>query len=140
VYYVSTAGVLVHNTYPGNAPNSFLGADDFASLPTSGRINPKKIRFSQDSMKTDFKGEFGSVKDLATSLKGGQVDPSTIPPIRIVVKDGKVFTLDNRRLKAFQDAGIDIPFVKLDSIPKGEFFKFTTKNDGVSISIRGANP
>ena len=47
-----------------------------------------------------------------------------------------VFTLDNRRLKAFQDAGIEVPFVKLDDIPKRELFKFTTKNEGISIVIR----
>jgi hypothetical protein len=52
------------------------------------------------------------------------------------VKDGKVFTLDNRRLKAFQDAGIPIPFEKLDAIPKREMFKFTTVNDGIDIVVR----
>ena len=123
----------------GVASGSLLGADDFASLPKSGRIDPKTIRFSQDSIAPDFKGGVGGVEDLAAKLKSGQVDPSTIPPIRIVVKDGKVFTLDNRRLRAFQEAGIDIPFERLDSIPKSELFKFTTKNDGVDIIIRGAN-
>ena len=123
----------------GVASGSLLGADDFASLPKSGRIDPKTIRFSQDSIAPDFKGGVGGVEDLAAKLKAGQVDPSTIPPIRIVVKDGKVFTLDNRRLRAFQEAGIDIPFERLDSIPKSELFKFTTKTDGVDIIIRGAN-
>ena len=63
-------------------------------------------------------------------------DPSKIDPIRIVVKDGKVFTLDNRRLKAFQDAGINIPFRKLDKIPKRQKSKFSTINEGVDITVR----
>jgi hypothetical protein len=57
-------------------------------------------------------------------------------PIRLVIKDGQIFTLDNRRLKAFQDAGVDIPFVKLDRIPGNQLFKFTTENEGISIEVR----
>ncbi|WP_146118745.1 hypothetical protein [Blastopirellula marina] len=120
-----------------DAPRLFLGADDFAKLPKSGRIDPKSVRFSQDSIAGNFK-EGGNVLELGAKLKVGQVDPSSIPPIRIVLKDGKVFTLDNRRLRAFQEAGIDVPFERLDAIPKRELFKFTTKNVGVDIIIREA--
>jgi len=119
------------------APRRFIGADDFASLSRSGRIDPKSIRFSQDSIAPNFRNNGGSVQELAAKLKSGQVDPSTIPSIRIVVKDGKVFTLDNRRLRAFQEAGIDIPFKKLDSIPKRDLDKFSTIYEGVDIIIRG---
>jgi hypothetical protein len=45
--------------------------------------------------------------------------------------------LDNRRLKAFQEAGIEIPYQLLEKIPKREMFKFTTINDGIDIIIRG---
>ena len=44
--------------------------------------------------------------------------------------------LYNRRLRAFQEAKVDVPFQKLDRIPKREQFKFTTKNDGVDIVVR----
>jgi tRNA(Arg) A34 adenosine deaminase TadA len=44
--------------------------------------------------------------------------------------------LDNRRLKAFQDAGLPIYYQRLDEIPKNEQFKFTTTNQGTSIEIR----
>ena len=154
-YFVSQSSdnlpVLVHNTDGKDcakaaatiaksvekaAPRNFLGADDFASLPKSGRIDPKTIRFSQDSIASEFKGGAGAVEDLAAKFKAGQVDPLTIPPIRIVVKDRKVFTLDNRRLSAFEEAGIEIPFERLDSIPLKELDKFTTINDGVEIIIR----
>ncbi len=47
-----------------------------------------------------------------------------------------IFTLDNRRLYAFQKAGVEVPYQKLDAIPKRELFKFTTQNDGASILIR----
>ena len=63
--------------------------------------------------------------------------PIRYRPFRLVEKDGRIFTLDNRRLKAFQEAGIPIRYEKLDSIPKKEIFKFTTKNQGVDIEIRG---
>ncbi|QAR31105.1 hypothetical protein EQP59_07045 [Ornithobacterium rhinotracheale] len=63
-------------------------------------------------------------------------NPKTIPAIRIVEKDGLIYTLDNRRLKVFQEAGIDIPYTKLDKIPESEMFKFTTKNEGKTIEIR----
>ena len=47
------------------------------------------------------------------------------------------YTLDNRRLKASQEAGVDIPHEKLDAIPESEMFKFTTTSAGTSIEIRG---
>lgn len=111
-----------------------IGADDFANLASSGTIDPRAIRFSHNNIKATMKnGE--CIHDLTTKLKNG-LDPSTIEPIRIAVKDGKVFTLDNRRLKAFRDAGIPIPYKKLDSIPKREMFKFSTTNDGIDIFVR----
>jgi hypothetical protein len=115
---------------------AFLSPDEFASLPSTGKIESGKIRFSQDSINANFKPPFGSVDDFITDLKLGKVDPASIKPIRIVEKDGQVFTLDNRRLHAFQQAGIEVPFQKLDRIPKRELFKFTTKNEGLKIEIR----
>jgi len=121
---------------PGAAERAFLSIDDFASLPKTGTIDSNLIRFSQDSAKATFKPPFGSVDDFATGLANKSIDPASISPIRIVEKDGMVFTLDNRRLYAFQKAGLDVPYQKLDAIPKRELFKFTTQNDGVSIRIR----
>ena len=72
-------------------------------------------------------------------MRNGTIDPSTIPPIRIMERNGKIFTLDNQRLKAFQEAGTPIQFEKLDRIPRRELFKFTTRNDGTDIIIRPAS-
>ena len=112
-----------------------LGKVDFSGLPGTGTIDPKRIRFSQDSVRETFK-ESGSVEDLVAGLRNGSIDPSSIPAVRIVERNGQIFTLDNRRLHAFQQAGIDIPFQKLDAVPKKELFKFTTDNGGTSIRVR----
>lgn len=51
-----------------------------------------------------------------------------------------IHTLDNRRLygfqQAYEQAGFDIPYQKLDSLPSQQLFKFTTRNNGTSIPIR----
>jgi hypothetical protein len=120
-------------------PRDFLSPDDFAKLPATGTIDPKTVRFSQDSISADFKNGAGSVDSLIADLKSGKVDPTSIPPIRIVEKDGQIFSLDNRRLHAFQEAGIDIPFVKLDRVPRKERKKFSTENRGESILKKNGN-
>ena len=74
---------------------------------------------------------------MIAGLKNKTINPKDIPPIRIVEKDGLTYTLDNRRLKAFQEAGVDIPYEKLDAILESEMFKFTTTNSGATIEIRG---
>ncbi|MBV1857170.1 MAG: hypothetical protein KUG77_02080, partial [Nannocystaceae bacterium] len=131
-----------------NLPNpggSRLSSEEFSELAAAGTVDPKTVRFSQDSMNGSFADHSrGSVDDLATGLRDfvdsrgtKGVDPTKIKPIRIVERDGGVFTLDNRRLKAFQDAEVDVPYKKLKSIPVSEEFKFTTTNGGVSIRVRG---
>src|SRR5690606_20456031 len=114
----------------------FLSGKEFYNLSESGTINPKRIRFSQNDISRNFRNNKGPVEDLVEGLKNGSIDPATIKPIRIVERNGKIFTLDNRRLKAFQDAGIDIPFKKLDKVPESELYKFSTENDGVSIQFK----
>jgi hypothetical protein len=56
----------------------------------------------------------------------GSIDPASVAPIRIVEKDGMIYTLDNRRLygfqQAYEQAGLDIPFQKLDSVPSQQLF------------------
>lgn len=111
----------------------FLTPEEFAALLCSGRLDPSRTQFSQDSISSRFEAGVGAIEALISALQNGKVDPGDIPPIRIVVKDGKVFTLDNRRFCAFRTARMEIPFVRLDSIPRGELRKFSTQNDGVSI-------
>ncbi len=66
-------------------------------------IDASKVRFSQSSIKSTFK-DGGSLYDLVAGLKNGTVKPGDVPPIRLVERDGHLFTLDNRRLEAFRQA------------------------------------
>jgi hypothetical protein len=118
------------------AERTFLSLGEFASLPKTGSINPSLIRFSQDSAKATFKHPFGSVDDFATGLANKLINPSSVSPIRIVEKDGMIFTLDINRQYAFQKAGVEISYQKLDAVPEDQLFKFSTVNNGTSIVIR----
>ena len=118
-------------------PQSFLTREEFDNLSESGVIDPARIRFSQESVGANFQ-DGTSITELVVRLKERDgVDLASIKPIRIVERDGKIFTLDNRRLWAFQQANVPIPFRRLDNVPRAEKFKFTTKNDGTSIKVRG---
>ncbi|MBZ9731335.1 DUF6443 domain-containing protein [Salegentibacter sp. JZCK2] len=132
--YADEAGSLLKNilTKGDNVVKSF---DDLAD---AGKINASEVKFSQNSISGNFK-DGNSVESLTKGLKDGSIDPSSIPAVRITNKDGKIYTLDNRRLKAFQDAGIEVNYQKVDysSLPKSELRKFTTTNGGESIKIRG---
>lgn len=97
-----TSGLLALPEPDGVAANAAV------RLADSGVVNPATIRFSQSSISSSFRGG-GSVKDLAAGLRNGTVNPADVPAIRLVERNGNYFTLDNRRLAAFQEAGIDIP-------------------------------
>ncbi len=129
-YHVGKTGVLVHN---GNTCPELL--------------DPKLIRFSQNSIgrRTGLKGKYSVIQN-AIDLKNNKLSFGTksgqIPPIRIYQsKNGKIWTLDNRRLAAARMAGLEnIPVV---SVSKAEavrelilWGKLSTINDGSSILIR----
>ena len=100
-------------------------------------MDPNSIRFSQNSIKGTFQ-DGGSVSGLAADLKSGAVDPATVSPIRLVERDGQLFTLDNRRLAAFQRAGVQVPSrMATPEEAAAAGWKFTTRNEGTSIKIRG---
>ncbi|MEY4591067.1 MAG: hypothetical protein RL497_3143, partial [Pseudomonadota bacterium] len=104
---------------------------------TKGLADPKTIRFTQDSIKSTFK-DGRSLRGLIDDLKSGNVTANDLPAIRTFERDGKLYSLDNRRLKAFQEAGVPIRTrpATADEIAN-EAFKFTSKNDGASIRVRG---
>ena len=78
------------------------------------------------------------LKSLIDDLKSGKVTTNDLPAIRTFERDGKIFSLDNRRLKAFQEAGVPIRTkpTTVDEIAN-EAFTFTSKSEGASIRIRG---
>ncbi|MEU1181326.1 hypothetical protein ABZ464_27500 [Streptomyces sp. NPDC005820] len=95
------------------------------------------MRFTQDSIGANFKNG-KSVQSLVDDLKTGKVTAGDLPPIRIFQKDGKIYSLDNRRLHAAQEAGVNVRFVRASPADvQNESWKFTTKNDGSSIVVRG---
>lgn len=102
-------------------------------------MKPSEIYFSQDSIKNTF--EYG--QSIHDTLKMCQEDPMAIhqiPTMRVCMKNGKWFTLDNRRLWIFrrlEEGGhitnVDVNVVSSDRLSAR---KFTTTNGGVSVRIR----
>ena len=99
-------------------------------------VNPAKIHFMQDSVKGTFKDKT-TIKALKEALESGKIDPKTVEPIRVWERDGKIFTLDHRRLVAFQEAGIPIPVVQATQEEViEEAWKMTTRTGGRTIRVR----
>lgn len=90
-------------------PLRSLIATNTASLADEGFISPSSIRFSQSSVSPNFSAG-GSIDDLTAGLRNGSVAPGDVPQIRIFESNGQWMTLDNRRLVAFQQAGVDVPY------------------------------
>ncbi|WP_110953614.1 hypothetical protein [Anaerosinus massiliensis] len=108
-----------------------------AAISAAGSINPSDIRFTQSSISAIFK-DGRTVSELINGLKTGEISSTSIAPIRVFERDGKFFTLDNRRLYAYQQAGIAVPFrwAAAEEVAN-ESWEFTTKNGGVGIRVRG---
>jgi len=141
------AGITGAGIYGSRLKDSFNKAMDSLGEPSGGggsTANPKDIRYTQDSISKDFKNNKGSIKSLIDKLKKGKISPDDLPNIRVVEKNGKVYSLDNRRLHAYKEAGvnkINVTEVKLTNrdIAK-EFYRKTRKgqlNDGFNIRVRG---
>jgi hypothetical protein len=100
-------------------------------------MDPNNVRFTQDSIKAEF-SDGRSVDDLIEDLRAGRVTAGDLPPIRIFERDGKIYSLDNRRLYAFREAGVLIRTVEAtpQELARELRRKFTTDNDGASIRVR----
>jgi RHS repeat-associated protein len=115
-----------------------------SSGPTrlSGTMDPMDIRFTQDNIGANFgKNSLGSasVEAMVGGLRAGATNADKIPALRVVEMNGKLYSLDNRRLEAFRRAGVAVRFevVSLADVQKEFAKKFTTNNDGASASTRG---
>jgi hypothetical protein len=94
------------------------------------------VRFSRDSIKATFR-DGGTIDQLAEELRNGSVNAEDVAPVRLFERDGKFFTLDNRRLEAFRRAGAPVPYrMATPGEVRDEAWKFTTRNQGVSIRVR----
>jgi hypothetical protein len=74
-------------------------------------IRPSKVRFTQSSVGASFRNG-KSIDTVARMLRGpgGKSLAKGFEPIRLVEKDGLLWTLDNRRLLAFSAGGQKVPF------------------------------
>jgi len=127
----------------GSRPTASLAAGNSIESTAAGAarntsfIDPHNVRFSQESAGANF-STGGTISELSAGLKNGTVRPGDVPPIRLVERDGQLFSLDNRRLEAFRRAGINVPYrLANPQEAQNEAWKFTTTNGGISIRIRG---
>ena len=104
---------------------------------------PSELRFTQNSISRRFKNGSTLEDTLKALLDSGC--PDSLPPMHVMQYQGKYFVLEgNRRLlllKILQKHGLvgNVP-VKLSAFNRCKFMlKFSTKNDGESIKVRG-NP
>jgi hypothetical protein len=98
------------------------------------RMNPHEIRFSQDTVSPNF-SDGGTLTGVVGQLRSGQLSANKFPTIRVVEHNGKLYSLDNRRLSAFKAAQLeDVPVQRLelsDPAVRAEFLKkFKPINDG----------
>ncbi|MFG3042194.1 RHS repeat-associated core domain-containing protein [Streptomyces sp. NPDC048330] len=143
--YTCVPGVVCKNKTLNELPLLPFGAGParprpvpggLAGLPAAGSMSPKAIRYSQDSIKGSFK-DGQTFEQAIDDLQAGRVTANDFPAIRIFEQEGKIFTLDNRRLYVFKEAGKPINFRR--ATPQeiaNESWKMTTLNDGTSIRVR----
>ena len=97
-----------------------MTAEEFRLLPQHGKVDPHRLRTSQDTNRDVFRPERGvenkSVLETTNELRTIPNKEDTIPEIRIFELNGKVFTLDHRRLISHQLADVQIKYRK--AIPK----------------------
>ncbi|KAJ3082654.1 hypothetical protein HK102_001534 [Quaeritorhiza haematococci] len=117
----------------GRAPDSFDQAMGFMEL------DPDDIRYTQRSIGQYLSGyDNYTIYDLAEDLGCGSVDITDIEKIRVVQDGSDYWSLDNRRLWAFKEAGLSsVPVRLVDA--NGEFYrKRNTVDGGWSVHVRGS--
>lgn len=100
-------------------------------------IDPKLVLFSQLTCSATFR-DGRSVLDLIADLKAGRANVAEIPPLRVFLHNGAIWSLDNRRLYAFKEAGIPVRIVLASEAEiKKEAYKYSTKSGGRTIRLTG---
>ena len=100
-------------------------------------VNPKDVRFIQDSISTDFRERhLPSVHETTCALHDRTLSAHRIEPISVFEWNKNVHTADNRRLYAFQEAKLSSVPVNLTESRFVARSKFTTKNQGKRVQVR----
>jgi hypothetical protein len=110
------------------------------SVTMTKTMKPSQIFYSQDTINNYFDGGVKIGKTL-DDICTGSCSIAHIPTIGVCQHDGRWYTGDNRRLWLFRQLEklgrcSTIEVNEISSIPDN---KFTTKNGGVEITVRG-NP
>lgn len=98
-------------------------------MPQGGRNDRYGAsRFSQDSVKGSFRNGT-TLNDAISALRAGGAEAAAkYRPIRLFERNGALYTLDNRRLLVFSQAGQQVPFRMATEAEIAKEFtgKFTT--------------
>jgi hypothetical protein len=107
----SLLALLLFLNGPAMKGNAEIWHSPLAAKTGTGFIDPSKVRFTQDNIGALFRNG-QSIDDVARTLRGpGGADLArSFEPIRLVERDGLLWTLDNRRLAAFSAGGQQVPF------------------------------
>jgi len=81
-----------------------------ARLAARGTIDTTAVHFTQNSIAAAYREGPELNQAIAALRAGGAEAAAGYDPIRLVAKDGKLWTLDNRRLLVFSQAGFRVPF------------------------------
>ena len=118
---------------------------DFSTVenvaPGFYRANPSQLRFTQSDA-SPFFSNGGTIDSLVTDLRSGKVFPEQVgDPLQVVMYGGKPFSIDNRRLLSFNQAGVDdVPIQVMslkDPVAANRFFsRFDPiRGEGLNIVI-----
>ena len=102
-------------------------------------LKPSDILYSQDSISNQFHCGIRYIGDTLDQLLIDSSYVQRIPNIQVVERNGTLFSMDNRRLWVFKKAE-ELGRLETIDVKQTSSFnrnKFTTKNGGASIRIRG---
>ena len=107
-------------------------------------ILPSKVFFSQESIRNVFDSSCAhaneKIGETLDQLCNGDISVYNIPTISVVEMGGKFYAADNRRLWVFRELEKlgkckEIPVRVVSDFGHGK--KFTTRNGGTSVKVRG---
>ena len=126
------------------APKDF-SKSDFDGLAGEGKIDSKKVYFSQLRCGPNFQVPINigdgkvctTVAELTLALKGDANVTEKVTPIKIIWYQDKVTSVDNRRLKAHREAGVQVRYVKAawDSLTLNEQNHFDPQAPAANINV-----
>ena len=83
--------------------------------------DPCDIHFTHEPSKSFSNGQ--QVEHVARKLADGRLSAWDFPPIRVYRSGDKQYSLDNRRLKTFQEAGLSEFPIEYVKAPSKNYFK-----------------